>query len=121
MFDCSMPGLNAQERQLILLIAQAQRNGQPLNMKQIVFSQHETATTVRRRVARLRKGGHIQREMNEHDGRSYLYYTPEVMMARLMALSRPLRNILEQMKVDESPVDHDKAVAANAVCNPQIG
>lgn len=121
MFDCSMPGLNAQERQLILLIAQAQKNGQPLNMKQIVFSQHETATTVRRRVARLRRGGHIQREMNEHDGRSYLYYIPEVMMARLMALSHPLRSILEKMTIDESPDDNDKEAAANAVFEQQLG
>lgn len=121
MFDCSMPGLNAQERQLILLIAQAQKNGQPLNMKQIVFSQHETATTVRRRVARLRKGGHIQREMNEHDGRSYLYYIPEAMMARLMALSHPLRNILEQMNKVESPVANGEEAAMNPVYDPQIG
>lgn len=42
-------------------------------------------------------------------------------MARLMALSHPLRSILEKMTIDESSDDNDKEAAANAVFDQQLG
>jgi len=102
LFDSAMPNLSARERQLIVLIAGEQVTGSAMNMKQLGFSQEESSTTVRRRVARLIKAGHLIRKLKENDGRSYVLLVPEPMLSRLVALETPLIQILETLKTKES-------------------
>ena len=99
LFNSSMPGLSIQEQQLIVLIADAQRTGNALNMKQIVFSQGESATTVRRRVARLEKLGYVQKKSKENDGRSFVYTVADCVLQRLLKLTDPLKDILKTIDV----------------------
>jgi len=102
LIDGAMPNLSARERQLVVLIAERQVNNSGLNMKQLFFSQEESPTTVRRRVARLIKAGHLLRKLSENDGRSYVLFVSEPMLNRLVSLEEPLIQILNTLTRGEA-------------------
>ncbi len=68
-----------EDQYLLIDLAAASQLAHGLSMKQLVLLHGGSATTVRRRIARLIAAGHVVKNPNAHDGRSdYFQISPSL-------------------------------------------
>jgi DNA-binding MarR family transcriptional regulator len=100
-------GMDACEDLGILIdLAAAYQQGKSLSVKQLLLLQGGTATTLRRRVARLIELGFVVRIPNQTDGRSDLISISPVVHGRLGSIDAGLKQIIEEFeaRAAEQPV-----------------
>lgn len=92
-------GLDACEDHNILIdLAAAYQQGKSLSVKQLMLLQGGTATTLRRRVARLIELGFVERIPNQNDGRSDLISLSPMVQGRLGSIDAGLKQAIAEFE-----------------------
>lgn len=92
-------GLDTCEDLYILIdLAAAYQQGKSLSVKQLVLLQGGTATTLRRRIARLIELGYVVRIPNQNDGRSGLLSVSRLVQGRLGSIDAGLKPIIAEFE-----------------------
>lgn len=97
-----LPAMAYQDRNILIAIAAAQVEGVCLSMKQLVLSQAGTSTTIRRRVARLIRLGHVLTELNDQDGRSHALSVSKAILNILANLAEDLKQVMVAFQAREA-------------------
>ena len=80
-------------------LAAAYQQGKSLSVKQLMLLQGGTATTLRRRVARLIELGFVERIPNQNDGRSDLISLSPMVQGRLGSIDAGLKQAFAEFEV----------------------
>lgn len=104
-----------EDRDILIDLAAAYQQGKSLSVKQLVLLQGGTATTVRRRVARLIELGYVVRIPNQNDGRSDLISVSPMVQGRLGSVNAGLKPIIADFEARSraaaQPVDDFDSLA----------
>ncbi len=84
-------------------LAAAHQQGKSLSVKQLVLLQGGTATTLRRRIARLIELGFVVRIPNQNDGRSDLISVSPMVQDRLGSIHSGLTQIITEFEARSRP------------------
>jgi hypothetical protein len=83
-----------EDQYLLIDLAAASQLGQGLSMKQLVLLHGGSATTVRRRVARLISDGHVVKQPNAADARSDCFTISPALHKQVPALEAAFARII---------------------------
>lgn len=87
-----------EECNILIDLAAAQQQGKSMSVKQLLLLQGGTATTLRRRVARLIELGFVVRVPNQNDGRSDLISVSPMVRDRLGLVHVGLKQIIVEFE-----------------------
>lgn len=90
---------------ILIDLAAAHQQGKSLSVKQLVLIQGGTATTLRRRVARLIELGFVVRVPNQNDGRSDLISVSPMVQDRLGSIHAGLKQIFIEFEARSHPAE----------------
>lgn len=88
-----------EEGNILIDLAAAYQQGKSLSVKQLLLLQGGTATTLRRRIARLIELGFVVRVPNQNDARSDLISVSPMVRDRLGSIHAGLKQIVAEFDV----------------------
>ena len=92
------PDTVSDERFVLLTLAAADEEGRNLTMKELAFSEQATATTLRRRLARLVQLGYVEPAIRKGDHRTSVFTVTKQARARFRKLDRDLTQVLREFE-----------------------